>query len=319
MATDSSSPAASRPKRSHRRLRVLIVLNFLALGLYIFVRLDPTTVHALGPVAEAVHRLFNQAFVPAPTSPLLSAAARIFKVDIKALGGEASVMVINPGLLGTFGRSESFGATFTQTFDDEALARLARLHGDKIERLVLLNTRVTDAGLRHLQKMTALRHLMIFNQVWRGPRGDSGPFPTFITDDGLTPLKELMQLQSLNLIELPITDAGLDAIKDLSALQFLDLSRTKVQGTFLAGLKSLPQLTTLHLDGSDMTEDSLQALAGATNLQSLYLRGVPLTPNALPLLQAIPQLRDLDITGCGLLDKEVNALRASNPKLKVIQ
>jgi hypothetical protein len=316
MTTDSPSPATSRPKRSNRRLRALLVVNFLALGLYIFARLDPSTVHALGPLPEVFHRLFNQIFVP--TDPRLSPVVRNFTYDVKALGGEPSVAVPNLELLRRFGRSEFLGASFhTQMFDDQALARLAELHGDKIYRLALQSTGVTDAGLQHLRKMIALQHLVIDNSVRPGPRGNSGSLPT-ITDDGLIRLRKLTQLQTLYLNDLPITDAGLDAIQDLPALHDLDLSRTRVQGSFLTELKSLPRLTTLNLADSDLNEGQLQALAGATNLQSLSLRGVPLTPNALPLLQAIPQLRDLDITGCGLLDKEVNALRASNPKLKII-
>jgi hypothetical protein len=316
MTPDQPPPVTSRPRRSSRRLRALLAVNALALGLYLFVRVDRRIAVALGPVGEGVYDLFNQS---ARTSVSLSATARRFVKDVRALGGEPSVAVLEPGFLGLFGRSEWFNVSFhNRTFDDEALARLAAAHGDRIGGLYLQNTGVTDAGLRHLNQLTMLRHLEIRNYARRARRGVPAPPPT-ITDAGLIHLKGLTQLWSLNLSDLPITDAGLDAIKDLPALLGLYLSRTKIQGPGLARLKSLPLLSILYLDGSAMTEDGLRALSGATRLQTLSLNGVPLTDKALPLLAAIPRLDRLEITGCGFLDEEVAALVKSKPGLRVLR
>src|SRR5271166_4463308 len=135
MTTDGPPPVESRPRRTNWRLRALLAVNGLALGLYVFVRLDRPTAASLGPVGEAVYDLFNpsdRASVP------LSATARRFVKDVKALGGEPSVSVIEPGFLGIFGRSEWFNVSFhNKTFDDEALARLAESHGDRIGGLYL--------------------------------------------------------------------------------------------------------------------------------------------------------------------------------------
>src|SRR4051812_47487157 len=103
MPTDQSPPLESRPRRPNRRLRVLVPVTALSFGLYVFVRLDRSVVERLGPVAGGVHDLFNQ--VPGEDPALSAAAGRLVK-DVKTLGGEPSVVVLKPGLLGTFGQTE---------------------------------------------------------------------------------------------------------------------------------------------------------------------------------------------------------------------
>jgi Leucine-rich repeat (LRR) protein len=297
-------------------LRALLVVNALAFGLYVFARLDRPVAERFGPVGEAVYNALNPS---EPTSRPLSARGQRFINDVMALGGLADVRVMKPGFLWIFGRTEWFHASLrTSAFDDQALARLAESYGDRINQLDLENTAVTDAGLRHLNKMTMLRHLQLRHNVRLGLRGVPGT-PAAITDAGLVHLQGLTQLQTLNLSDLPITDAGVAALQNLPALSGLDLSRTKVQGTSLGRLRVLPQLSLLYLDRTALTEDRLRALAGATNLQFLSLRGIPLTAQALPLLRSIPRLKELEITGCGFLDGEVDALIKSRPELKVVR
>jgi hypothetical protein len=294
----------------------LLAVNALVLGLYVFARLERPVAESFGPLGEGVYDLFNPSD---QTSVPLSATARSFVNDVKALGGEANVAVIKPGFLGIFGRSEWFNVSFqNKSFDDEALGRLAASYGNQIGGLYLQNTGVTDAGLPHLKKLTMLRHLQIRNYAQRARRGTPRP-TSAITDAGLVHLKGLTQLWSLSLCDVPVTDAGLDPIKNLPALQSLYLSQTKVQGPGLARLKSLPLLSVLYLDGSEMTEGGLSALSGATSLQTLSLSRVPLTDKALPLLKAIPRLDRLEITGCGFLDEEVDALVKSKPGLRVVR
>jgi hypothetical protein len=321
MSTDTPLPPTeqrpavdARRKQLNGRLRAMLVLMALALGLYVFVRLDRTVAERLGPVGEGVYDLFNQ--VPGKPPTLTVASRRLVK-DVEALGGVASVNVTRAGYFGTFGQEEWCNVNVhDRQFDDAALARLAETHGGEIGGLYLFDTAVTDAGLKGLHGFTMLRHLTI-HKYWRRARPGAPIAPPAITDAGLAHLKGLDQLWTLDLSDLPITDSGLEAIADLPALEALFLQRTRVQGRGLLKLKSLPRLSVLHLNGSPLTEEGLKALAGATGLQFLSLRGVALSPDTLTVLKTLPRLERLDLTGCGLLDEEVDALVKSRPRLKV--
>ncbi len=319
MSTDESPPAicqpltvGPRPRRKNRRLRALLALNAVALGFYVFVRLDRSAVEHLGPVVVGIHDLFNQ--IPGRPAPLTSAGRRLID-DVEALGGQPSVHVLKPGFLGTIGQTEWSNVTFrNREFDDKALARLAEMYGDRIGGLYLENSGITNAGLRNLSKFTMLRHLTIRNYR---QRPGTPELPSTITDAGLIHLTGLDHLWSLDLSDLPVTDAGLTAINALPELMSLYLRNTKVQGHGLAQMKSLPRWSILYLDGSAMTEDGLKALSGATRLQILSLKQVPLTPDALPLLKAIPRVDRLELGGCGFLDEEIDSLVKSKPGLQV--
>ncbi len=318
MSTEEPPSVASRPKRANRRLRVLLALNALVFGIYLFAQLDRPLAQSLGPLAESVHNLLRPS---AETNETQSATARQFVKDVKVLGGEPNVALVAPGFLGIFGRSEWFNvAVRNRAFDDRALGRLAELHGGRIGGLYLQNTGVSDSGLLHLQKFTMLRHLEISDVGPRTRRGASirRPAPK-VTDAGLVYLKGVTTLQTLNLSGIPVTDQGLDAIKALPALYALYLSRTKVEGPGLARLKSLPKLSVLCLDQSEMSEEGLKALARASGLEYLSLSQVPLSEKALPLLKAIPRLKRVELSGCGLLDEEADALAKSKPGLTVVR
>lgn len=157
MSSDQPAVVSPRPRRTNRRLRVLLALNALAIVIYVFVRLERSTIEPLGPAVVAIYDLFNQ--VPGKAHPL-TAVGRRFEEDVKALGGQPYVSVLKPGFLGTIGQTEWFNVAFrNRDFDDVALARLAEMHGDRIGGLDLENTGVTDAGLQSLNRFTMLRTL----------------------------------------------------------------------------------------------------------------------------------------------------------------
>jgi uncharacterized membrane protein/YHS domain-containing protein len=101
-----------------------------------------------------------------------------------------------------------------RNFDDEALARLVALCGDRIRWLDLGGTAVTDAGLRHLQAAPHLERLRLDR--------------TRVTDAGLTELQKLVGLESLNLYGTAVTETGVAAVLTLPRLQRLYLWRTQV-------------------------------------------------------------------------------------------
>src|SRR5262245_46085559 len=109
METDRPTAAPTVKPRPRWRLRVLLAITALSLGLYVFVRLDRSVAERLGPLGEGVYDLFNQ--VPGKPPPLTAASKRLI-ADVKAMGGTASVNVRRLGYFGSLGQTESASVTF---------------------------------------------------------------------------------------------------------------------------------------------------------------------------------------------------------------
>jgi hypothetical protein len=293
MATAGPARVAQPARRPRWRLRALLVLDAVLIGLYFHNEINP------------------------PTPPgMLSTAGRRLKDEALALGGRASLVERTDGFLGIFGRTESFHIdVHGRDIGDAGLARLVAHHGGRIRGLDLRNTGVSDDGLRCLEGLSHLRQLALGNDDRGLPRID-GPLNR-VTDAGLVHLKGLDQLMYLQLAGLPVTDAGLEALEDLPDLGHLDLGRTRVAGRGLRRLKSLPRLGSLDLGRSEITNEGLGHLAGASSLQSLLLAGMPLRAEGLERLKAMPRLLYLDITDCGLTDEEVGEIRKARPAIRI--
>ena len=292
------------------RLRVLLVIQAVLLALYFGSQLDPAIVKRYVPGSEVVYDWFNLG------GGSTSAADVRLRAEVRALGGEVYQIERLPGFLGLLGGTERVSVGFWgPPLDDAGLARFVSRHGDKVDWLALVNTKVTDEGLRHLEGLTHLEHLVLGEAGFRNRIGPEPP--TRVTDAGLVHLRRLATLKSVNLEGLPITDAGLDALKDLPGLAALYLQKTAVTGPGLGRLKALPQLISLYLDHCEMTDEGLAHLAGAVNLQVLGLDGVPISPKGLQALMPLPKLKTLSLHGCGLLDEDIAAFKQNRPDVKI--
>jgi internalin A len=93
--------------------------------------------------------------------------------------------------------------------------------------------RVTDDGLKYLEKMTALEYLDLSNQP--------------ITDMGLESLEHLNRLEALLIRGTEITDAGLTHLYKLRRLRTLELFRSKVTDQGVKNIKKvIPKLSVTH-------------------------------------------------------------------------
>jgi hypothetical protein len=295
-----------RPSR-RRRWRSLLALSLLATVLtFVGLALSPGGLQLLTEPFSSRQGLLSD--------------ADLRQIDeIKKLGGEAHILEWTPRFLGLFGGHGLLTISFHgKSFDDAALAQFVRTYGDRVSRLYLSNTGLTDAGLRHLAGLPYLQYLAIGNiDLPRHVRpGTTLPLNT-VTDAGLVHLKGLTSLRDLNLGGLPVTDVGLDTVKDLPNLGALYLDRTRVLGPGLGRLKSLPGLAVLYLDGSAVTDGGLSHLKGAKNLQFLSLAGIPLTGRGLTHLKTLPKLNRLDINGCGLGFEDLSDFQVARPAVKL--
>ncbi len=86
---------------------------------------------------------------------------------------------------------------------------------------------------------------------------------TRVSDRGLAHLKRLTKLSTLNLRSTQVNDAGLAQLEGLSNLTWLDLSRTRVTDEGLIHLQGLTKLSKLYLDRTRVTDAGLKKLQQA--------------------------------------------------------
>jgi hypothetical protein len=134
---------------------------------------------------------------------------------------------------------------------DALLERVSRLDG--IISLDLDGSKlVTDQGMRHLARMTGLRHL--------------------------------------NLSGCPVTDAGLAVLRQLPALETVSLAWTGVTDAGAAHLASCEQLRSVDLSGTRSGDGAIRALAGKSALAE-FRSGNGVTDAGLEAIGALPIFR----------------------------
>jgi len=133
----------------------------------------------------------------------------------------------------------------------------------KLEELDLSeDALLTDAGMAHIAKLTALKKL----NLWR----------VQISDEGALKLAPLTKLEWLNLDNTKLTDAGLSLLKDMKALTFLHLGSTQITAAgapellHLTSLKDL-KITRTALAASDIAVAELKQLLKGTAIQTEYI------------------------------------------------
>jgi Leucine Rich repeat len=136
-------------------------------------------------------------------------------------------------------------------FDDSDLSDsgLARLQGLDLHYLCLLQTKVTDAGVRHIRSLTNLEDLYLSH--------------TSVGDAGMADLATLPKLSVLHVNETNVTDLGINSIVKLPALKFLDLSGTRMGDDGAALLASKVRLQVINLEGTRVSPSAIRALRAA--------------------------------------------------------
>jgi hypothetical protein len=128
-----------------------------------------------------------------------------------------------------------------------------------------------------------------------------------ISDADLAPLKDLPELDKLNLYGTAVSDAGINQLKGLEVLYSLNLGDTRVTDAGLAHLKNLPSLEVLGLIGTQVTDNGLAELKSLPALHWLNLTLTRVTDAGLKHLSMLPALDWLNldhtkVTDAGLTD-----------------
>jgi hypothetical protein len=155
--------------------------------------------------------------------------------------------------------------------DLETIARLSNVRALCLER-----GKFSDAGFAQLRNHARLQQLMCM-------------FSDFseVTDQGVSELKGLTEMEFLALGGSRVTDAGLVHLKGLVHLTSLSLSQTQITDAGLEHLNELPNLERLFLNDTHITDEGLKHLIKHKKLRRLDLNNTLITDPELMKLQAI--------------------------------
>ena len=165
---------------------------------------------------------------------------------------------------------------------------------------------ITDAGLKHLRKLTNLVELNIEDSR--------------ITDEGLQNLAGLKNLRTISLAHTSITGVGFRYLQGLTKLQDLTLASVPLTDAGLADVGRFTTLTYLNLADSPVGDTGIAQLKNLKQLQALVLRGTKITDESSKTFQSLPQLRFLDIQSIRGISGQaiIGQIRASLPYCNVL-
>jgi Leucine Rich repeat len=144
------------------------------------------------------------------------------------------------------------------------LSPLSKIEPDDIQVLELSSINVGDFEIRHLQHLSGLRGLAL----WETDIGDVALSyvsrlialrwldigDTKITNNGLVYLHSLASLRQLTLLNTQIGDEGLAHLLKLRELEYLDLMGTKVGDAGVSTLGRLKTLKSLRIYDTNISE-----------------------------------------------------------------
>src|SRR5450432_2802217 len=164
---------------------------------------------------------------------------------------------------------------------------------------------VADTDLRKLLQLPSLRSLDLSL--------------TRITDQGMKELKNAAGIVDLNLYFAEyVTDEGLSAIKDWKKLKRLNLHGTKIGDTALEHISGITPLESLNVGSTLMTDVGLERLTMLPNLRELTMGGNELGDAGLQALRQMPRLTYLDLSGRQGTDKNVWTIAMTNLGLRAV-
>lgn len=221
--------------------------------------------------------------------------------EVRRLGGKATIEVQAPDWLRAIAGDSGlpvFGRIVELYLNE-------RTDGHKAPVPKPLADRVTDEWLRRLAGQDQLRRLEL-----------SG---TAVTSDGLVHLKDLRNLEILNICLTAVEDRGFEHLAGLTRMKRMVVCSSKITGSGSrhltamtelesinlhsspaddAGLEAIGKLTSLHrleIVHTRVTDAGLRHLAGLVHLRQLHVASHDTTEDALPFLAKLSELQELDV------------------------
>jgi Leucine-rich repeat (LRR) protein len=165
---------------------------------------------------------------------------------------------------------------------DAGLAHLNTL--TELKNLGLYQTRITDKVLKHLGSLTNLESLSLNK--------------TQITGEGFAFFNKSAPLRGLELDECALTGTGLANLKPWSnTLENLDMAGVKINDADLVHLADFKALKYINLRDTPITDEGLVHIKNIKSLESLTFSNTKITDEGLMILKDLPNLQRIDVTG----------------------
>jgi len=169
--------------------------------------------------------------------------------------------------------------------DIEALGgEVVRASNGAVVEISLARTGATDRALDAVVKNKNLRRLDLSF--------------TYVTDRGIEKLRQLRQLEELNLHTAEfITDAAMSYLRANKSLKKLVLRGTDITDVALPYIAELTNLRSLDLSQTMLGDGGLESLPALSQLEELDLGGSRINGTNLNFLKLLPKLRKLGLQG----------------------
>lgn len=204
-------------------------------------------------------------------------------------------------------RLEQAGARLT--FEAQGAEGIATWAGEKlfgeeaatrVTKLAWNDEPASAADLAPLESLIWIEHVDL---AWKA-----------VDDEGVSHLRQLRHLATLNLNGARLTDRGLAYLAECRALRRLQLHGASVTDAGLASLAKLSELEGIDLSSTQVTGENLEPLARLPALDMLNLNETPLNDSAVTVLSRMKRLRWLGVSHTtGLTDAAREALAAALP------
>ena len=128
-----------------------------------------------------------------------------------------------------------------------------------------------------------------------------------VTDLDLAHIRELPDLQSLDLADTAITDDGVQRLEGHVKLATLRLSRTRIRGGCLTALSDIPSLKSLDLSDTLVGDAGVDKLRGSA-LKLIFLTRTGVSDSGVKTLASLAELKTISMGGTRVTDVGVKLL-----------
>ncbi len=199
----------------------------------------------------------------------------------------------------TDGHKEPTPKKLSDRVNDDTLKLLAGQL--HLRNLQLSGTAVTSAGLVHLKDLKNLERLNVCL--------------TAVSDEGFEHLAGLTKMKRLTICASKITGAGFQHLGGMKDLESINLHSAPASDAGLQAIGKLTSLQRLEIVHTQVTDAGLAHLAGLVNLRQLHIHGPQTTEAALPFLANLRELYELDVYDRAASDATIREI-AKLPKLR---